>query len=163
MLLGGRTAATQEPGHAIMAIKESCSFHALAEQSSTAPKRHQEKMRKQLGMYTLEYPNPSTDLDFTKSDCTRFGCDQKLDGRALGAFGVARSPILEVLTVSVLPMGVSTTSSSWTELDWVTTGLDLLSWSHWKPVDVEFVLSSWAADHDIEAIPQERPIAPDAG
>ena len=121
MLLGGRTAATQEPGHAIMAIKESCSFHALAEQSSTAPKRHQEKMRKQLGMYTLEYPNPSTDLD-----CTRFGCDQKLDGRALGAFGVARSPILEVLTVSVLPMGVSTTSSSWTELDWVTTGLDLL-------------------------------------
>lgn len=126
MLLGGRTAATQEPGHAIMAIKESCSFHALAEQSSTAPKRHQEKMRKQLGMYTLEYPNPSTDLDFTKSDCTRFGCDQKLDGRALGAFGVARSPILEVLTVSVLPMGVSTTSSSWTELDWVTTGLDLL-------------------------------------
>eukprot|EP00913_Durusdinium_trenchii_P007484 g7034.t1 len=37
-----------------MAIKESCSFHALAEQSSTAPKRHQEKMRKQLGMYTLE-------------------------------------------------------------------------------------------------------------
>ncbi|CAK9010143.1 unnamed protein product [Durusdinium trenchii] len=31
----------------------------------------------------------------------------------------------------------------------------LLSWSHWKPVDVEFVLSSWAADHDIEAIPQD--------